>query len=202
MKVCAASVLAIVAEVVGKVMVVESVPSKVRVFATLKVFPLVMVRVPVEEVIVSPFIEVAVATPKVGVVRTGEVNVLLVRVSVVALPTRVSVALGNVIVPVVLKVVVPDPEIEVTSVLPLKTLLVRVWVSVVPTTCVMFVPPIQLARVIVLLAGVVEGLMTIGIRTSEDADVACVIADILVFAIYVHAVALVPPFVHPVAVFE
>ena len=36
--------------------------------------------------------------PRTGVVNVGEVNVLFVKVSVVALPTKVSVAFGNDIV--------------------------------------------------------------------------------------------------------
>jgi hypothetical protein len=47
------------------------------------------VSVPVVEVTVSPFNEVAVATPKVGVVNVGLVNVLLVSVSVPALVAKV-----------------------------------------------------------------------------------------------------------------
>lgn len=43
--VCPASVRAIVAEVVGKVRVVASVPSRVRVFKKFKVFPAVPVKV-------------------------------------------------------------------------------------------------------------------------------------------------------------
>ena len=44
--------------------------------------------------------DVPVATPIDGVVSTGEVKVLFVKVSVVALPTKVSVLVGNVSVPV------------------------------------------------------------------------------------------------------
>ena len=112
---------------------------------TVKVLPFVIVSVPVDDVRVKPLIEVAVATPISGVVKTGEVDratepvpvtaviavplienelpepavsyVLFVNVSVVALPTRVSVAFGKVrvfavvnvaaIVPVIF-VVLPD----------------------------------------------------------------------------------------------
>lgn len=81
-KVFAASVLAIVAEVVGNVITVESVPERVRVFVTENTFKLVIVSVPVEEVMVNPFIEVAVATPISGVVNVGEVKVLFVSVLV------------------------------------------------------------------------------------------------------------------------
>ena len=96
MKVFAASVRAIVAEVVGKVITVLSVPAKVSEFEAVKVFRFVMVRVPVLEVIVKPLILVAVATPKVGVVKVGLVSVLLVKVSVVVFPTKVSVVAGKV----------------------------------------------------------------------------------------------------------
>src|ERR1035437_6621067 len=53
------------------------------------------------------------ATIPVGVLITGEVRVLLVRVSVVALPMRVSVALGRVRVLAVVKVVANMPVIPV-----------------------------------------------------------------------------------------
>jgi hypothetical protein len=58
---------------------------------------------------------VAVATPNAGVVRVGLVRVLFVSVSVVARPTRVSVAAGNVrvVVPAVAvanNVVVPEVD--------------------------------------------------------------------------------------------
>jgi hypothetical protein len=58
-----------------------SVPVNVRVFETDNVLALVIVKTPVEDVIVNPLIEVAVATPNVGVVKAGEVRVLFVRVS-------------------------------------------------------------------------------------------------------------------------
>jgi hypothetical protein len=58
---------------------------------------------------------VAVATPNAGVVRVGLVRVLFVSVSVVARPTKVSVAAGNVrvVVPAVAvanNVVVPEVD--------------------------------------------------------------------------------------------
>jgi len=53
-KVCAASVRAIVAVVEGKVIVVLSVPASVRELLTVRVFPLARVKVPVVEVRVSP----------------------------------------------------------------------------------------------------------------------------------------------------
>ena len=59
--------------------------------------------------------------PKAGVVKVGLVNVLLVRVSVVALPTNVSVDVGRVTVPVLLM-------LDITGVV--KVLLVRVCVVV------------------------------------------------------------------------
>jgi hypothetical protein len=60
-------------DVPGNVIVVESVPANVIEFENEAVFPFVIVRVPVEEVIVSPLILVAVAAPKVGVVNVGDV---------------------------------------------------------------------------------------------------------------------------------
>src|SRR3569623_990484 len=75
-----------------------SVPVNVRVLEAVSVLPSAIVSVePVAGVVmVTLLIEGAVATPSVGVVITGEVSVLLVRVSVVALPTSVSVAAGSV----------------------------------------------------------------------------------------------------------
>jgi hypothetical protein len=74
-KVWAASVLAIVADVVGNVIVVESVPAKVNELLAVKVFPFAIVNVAlvVGEVRVTLFIVVAVATPRVGVIKEGEV---------------------------------------------------------------------------------------------------------------------------------
>lgn len=81
----------------------EDVPLAVKVTVPLlvRVLPSAIVNVlPVAGwVIVTLLIDVAVATPSVGVVKTGLVKVLLVRVSVVARPTRVSVLVGNVRVP-------------------------------------------------------------------------------------------------------
>ena len=78
-------------------MVVESVPAKVRELLAVSVFPSATVRVAevAGAVMASLFIEVAVATPSAGVVRVGLVRVLFVNVSVVALPTKVSVAAGK-----------------------------------------------------------------------------------------------------------
>lgn len=70
-KVLAASVLAMVAEVVGKVMVVPSVPERVRLLVKLRVFPAVPVKVYVPVVKVFPLrVEVViVAPPMAGLVR-------------------------------------------------------------------------------------------------------------------------------------
>ena len=57
----------------GRVIVVESVPEKVRVLFAVSVLPEAMVKVPVVEVIPRPLMEVADATPKVGVVKLGDV---------------------------------------------------------------------------------------------------------------------------------
>jgi hypothetical protein len=54
----------------------------------------------------------------------GDVSVLLVRTSLVAFPTKVSVPFGTVMVPEVFRVNVPDPLINVAAVFPLKVLLV------------------------------------------------------------------------------
>ena len=51
----AASVRAIVADVAGKVIVVESVPARVRVLLAVKVFPAAMESVPVPAAQVFPF---------------------------------------------------------------------------------------------------------------------------------------------------
>jgi hypothetical protein len=128
----------------GNVIVVASVPESVRLLVAVNVLPSEMVRVaPVAGVVkVYLFKEVAVATSKVGVINEGDeartaapvpvtavipvpliwktfpvpavLNVLFVRISVVALPTMVSVVAGtdhvpeataagvNVVVPLVL----------------------------------------------------------------------------------------------------
>lgn len=72
-KVCPASVRAMVALVLGKVIVVESVPSRVRDLLTIRVLPSAMVRVAevAGAVIATLLMEVAVATPRTGVVRVG-----------------------------------------------------------------------------------------------------------------------------------
>ena len=70
----AASVRAIVALVVGKVIVVESVPASVMELLTVSVLPSAMVRVdPVAGAVrVTLLMVVADATPSVGVVSVGE----------------------------------------------------------------------------------------------------------------------------------
>ena len=62
--------------------VVESVPAKVRVLLDVRVLPSATVRVAevAGAVMASLLTEVADATPSVGVVRVGLVNVLLVKV--------------------------------------------------------------------------------------------------------------------------
>jgi hypothetical protein len=74
-KVCAASVLATVALVDGKVIVVESVPASVRELLAVRVLPSAIVSVePVAGAVrVTLLMVVAVATPNVGVVNVGEV---------------------------------------------------------------------------------------------------------------------------------
>ena len=75
-KVLAASVRAIVADVVGKVMVVVSVPAKVMLLLAVSVFPSAIVSVDDDAgaVMVTLFIVVAVAAPRVGVTITGELK--------------------------------------------------------------------------------------------------------------------------------
>jgi hypothetical protein len=63
--------------------------------------------------------------------------VLFVKLSVVAFPTRVSVAFGAVIVPEELKSKVPAPLTRFVAVLPEIVLLVSVWVLLVPTRVVL-----------------------------------------------------------------
>ena len=70
-------------------MMVESVPAKVKELLIVSVFPSAIVRVePVAGAVrVTLLIVVAVATPRDGVVRVGEVKVLFVRVCVSVVPT-------------------------------------------------------------------------------------------------------------------
>ena len=86
--VCAASVRAIVALVDGNVMVVASVPAKVKEWLTVKVLPEPSVKVDVDPgaVIVTLFIVVAEATPNVGVTNVGVVNVGLVANTTLPVP--------------------------------------------------------------------------------------------------------------------
>jgi hypothetical protein len=72
----AASVRAIVAEVEGNVIVVESVPSNVILLLNVRVLPATPVSVYVPVVKVLPFILVAVATPRTGVTNVKLVNVI------------------------------------------------------------------------------------------------------------------------------
>ena len=73
-KVLAASVRAIVAEVVGKVIVVASVPARVRLLFAVSVlrFAIVSVALPAGAVIATLFILVAEAAPNVGVTKVGD----------------------------------------------------------------------------------------------------------------------------------
>jgi hypothetical protein len=85
--VCTASVLAIVADVVGNVIVVESVPVKVKDLLTVNVLPSATANVleVAGAVIAILLMLVAVATPSVGVTSVGEVlNTELVEVVPVA----------------------------------------------------------------------------------------------------------------------
>ena len=75
--VCAASVRAIVASVDGNVIVLPSVPARVKLLFDVSVFPSAMVRVAEVEgaVIVTLLTLVAVATPMVGVTKVGLVSI-------------------------------------------------------------------------------------------------------------------------------
>jgi hypothetical protein len=92
-KVCAASVRATEAEVVGKVIVVASVPASVMELLAVKVLPSAMVRVePVAGAVSATlFTLVAEATPSVGVVSEGEVARTIDPEPVVVLPRTVTV---------------------------------------------------------------------------------------------------------------
>ena len=72
-KVCAASVRAKVQLVAQPVSVTPSVPSMVIVLRTENVLPFVRLKVPVLPVIVRPLMLVAVAAPRTGVTKVGEV---------------------------------------------------------------------------------------------------------------------------------
>jgi hypothetical protein len=75
--VCAASVRAIVASVVGKVIVLPSVPASVKLLLAVNVLPSAIVNVDevAGAVIVTLFTLVAVATPIVGVTNVGLVSI-------------------------------------------------------------------------------------------------------------------------------
>ena len=86
--VCAASVRAIVAFVVGNVMVVASVPASVRLWLTAKVFPDPRVKVAGEPgvVIATLLRDVAEAAPNVGDTKVGVDNVGLVAKTTLPVP--------------------------------------------------------------------------------------------------------------------
>ena len=75
--VCAASVRAMLASVAGKVIVFPSVPARIKLLFAARVFPLAMVKVDPEAgvVMVTLLIEVAVATPRLGVTKLGLVSI-------------------------------------------------------------------------------------------------------------------------------
>lgn len=77
LNVCAIPRPAMVAEMPGNVMVVESVPASVRLELAVSVLPSRMVKVdPVAGAVrVTLFIVVTVATPRTGVTRVGEVSI-------------------------------------------------------------------------------------------------------------------------------
>jgi hypothetical protein len=87
--------------------------------AVIKPLALIVVKL-AEDAVVAPIVALLIVPPEI----TGLVRVLFVSVSVVALPTRVSVDVGSVIVPVF------DMELIIGVV---RVLLVSVWVSIVVT---------------------------------------------------------------------
>lgn len=117
--VCVAVRPAIVCVVEGKVITVESVPERVSVLVTANVFALVSVRIPVEAVIVNPLIEVAVATPKTGVINVGEVESTTATVPVEAATPVPPLATGSVPVTSVVKANCAHADVPVP--VPLKT---------------------------------------------------------------------------------
>ena len=74
----------------GKVMVVESVPAKVRELLTVRVLPFETVSVPVVEVMTSPLMEVAEATPNEGVVKVWLVAIRFPLENVTDVPFEVA----------------------------------------------------------------------------------------------------------------
>lgn len=131
----------------------DAVVALTIVIASVKVVAPVIVAAEIEGLVPNttlpePVVPVMVVAP-MTLVPPVEM-VLLVSVSVVALPTNVSVALGAVIVPVELKLNVPAPLTKLVAVLPDRVLLVSVCVN----TCVTKVsPPVMLGieRVCVVL---------------------------------------------------
>ena len=74
-KVCVAARVTTVSEAEGKANDVLSVPVNVKVLLAVSVFPLAIVNVPVDEVMVNPLMLVAVAAPSAGAVKVLFVNV-------------------------------------------------------------------------------------------------------------------------------
>jgi hypothetical protein len=135
-----------VAEVVGNVIVVLSVPVKVRVFWKVSVFPAVPVSVYVPVVKVLPLIVVAVAAPREGVVKEGLVVAVRAPDPFRAWPRAVRTPVPNVIAacaPIVLyEIVWADEPLKVVPLAAPEPLLfiVREFV-VVPDTAALIVPP-------------------------------------------------------------
>ncbi len=138
-----------VASVLGKVIVVASVPANVIELLTVTVFPSAIVKVdPVAGAVrVTLFIEVAVATPNVGVTKVGDVSITnLVPVPVceaieVAFPTLVIgpvklafVAFAVVTKAVVARAVLLSPAVCVTPIVPVGNVGVPVKVGEIVLT--------------------------------------------------------------------
>jgi hypothetical protein len=98
----AASVRAIVADVVGNVITVESVPASVMVLLTVSVLPSRMVKVaPVAGAVrVILLIDVAEATPSVGVTNDGEVVSVIAPEPLTFWPSAVATPVPKEVMPV------------------------------------------------------------------------------------------------------
>ena len=121
--------------VAGKAKEVLSVPVKVSELLTTWVFALAIVKVPVEAVMVKPFMLVAVATPILGVVSVGEVARTMLPEPCTAFPRAVTV-------PLVGKV--KEVAAESVSVRPKFPEKVRVLAALLETP----VPPLEAARAV------------------------------------------------------
>lgn len=162
--------------------VIAFVPSVVE-SLTVRVLAFVTVTAPVEEVSVSPFMDVAVAAPKEGVVNAGELTLATLPVpdeeravtAEVPAPKRMPVKVAAPVPPCATESGVESPVREVMSLFApeaakLTTKLARVICLVVPAA-----PP------------VVSDMSTTGTKSFDAIDVKTVKAEIFVFAIIVQS---------------